>query len=281
MKNNTKTTWLKNALLLCTLVLTVGAGTIVKAETHRETEPNDTMEQAEEIKERTQSMEEYHNGDNTNSYVVKGSTSMTDPDWYKVYLFAGSKIYFSLDRSAEVMFTITDGSGNDIYPWTENRYGDTTYSAYEVNISGNGYYYIGLKGDTKYSESYSFSIGTPVYRSGNIKLSNNKSITLSSGNPSYAEIYDLKYQNLPKGGIVYQMCAGGFYTGDVGQLKVSCSTSSTDISTTVMAYISNLKIPFGYGYETDGRYTVTYSKGTGTKTFTPDMTFYYVYPILP
>ena len=37
---------------------------------------------------------------------------MTDLDWHKVYLSAGSNVYFSLDRSAEVQFTITDGSGN-------------------------------------------------------------------------------------------------------------------------------------------------------------------------
>lgn len=112
------------------------SGITANAQSVNESEPNDSMETAQTISANRETASGCVNGSYTGQYVVNGTTSINDSDWYKVYLSAGTQ-YVTCNGSA-FEFYIYDSNGN-LFDWATYNKPGFGASAYEFTASSTGY----------------------------------------------------------------------------------------------------------------------------------------------
>lgn len=264
-------------IALIAIFVTIGASTTVFADIITETEPNDTMEQAQEVEYNLSTAQAYIDANNTVNKVVKGSVSgNTDTDWFKVFVTAGkASTYITIDPTNPVYYTILDAKGNTIVDRTLNVEGPSSWHVAEMHLS-SGYYYIKLEANSY--ESYQFTFGNNIYRTGSIRKESPK-ITLSSSHTSEAVEHSI--DSIPSQSQVYQIGVNGVLSSYASKVSVKYSNSSQVITKTESYAWGTLAVPLSFKYGYDGKYTFTYYYKNATKTFTPLITYYYVYPLLP
>ena len=149
------------AVLLGSVHMDVQAETLTT--TFKETEPNDTKETAELIQANKETAKGYATATFEGRFEVNGYTDEKDPDWYKVYLNAGTQYMTCYVKPFS--FLIEDESGNAVIADTYT-YADTTRfgrTAYEFKVQREGYYYVRIMGCDPTSGQYEFTVGSPTY----------------------------------------------------------------------------------------------------------------------
>lgn len=263
---------------LCLATVLMGSSISVMAQSVRETEPNDTMDTAEEILANRQTAQNYIDANDDNTYVEKGSVSKTDEDWFKVYLESGKDNYFSI-YSDLLYFRLYDSAGVAV---TENIYvtdATTNYQVFDLGNLPSGYYYIRLTG-TSASNSYQFLIGNPVYRGNQVSVQGEK-ISLSSSNSVAENKISFSENDYPEDALIYQISINGVNSTYTSKVNLAYSESGKTFSKTSAVAWGTINVPLSYEFALDGNYTFTYYYKSSAKTFTPTYKFYYVYPILP
>lgn len=263
-------------LAVCMMaILLVGTTMGVHAQSVTETEPNDTMETAELISPNRQTPQEFLKANNSNTYVVKGSVSDSNEDWFKIYLDDTKDSYFSI-YSGLLYFRLYDANG---IPVTEEIYeteAASKYHVYDFNYLSTGYYYICLRGSSKV-DSYQFLFGNPIYRAASIMREGRK-ISLSSSSGKQSDVIKFDVEEYP-GAQVYNLQVGAL-SSYASKVEVKYEGSSNTITKTSSVAWGDIDIPLSYNYGLSQNYTFTYTY-KNVKTFTPTYDFYYVYPILP
>lgn len=108
MRKNLKGLFVLSVMCFCLLA----GGTTIYAQKVSETESNDTKETAQLIQANKETAAGIVNGNYPDQYVVKGYTSTTDDDWYKVYLTSGTQYVTCNDNGFS--FEVYDPAGNRI-----------------------------------------------------------------------------------------------------------------------------------------------------------------------
>lgn len=186
------------------MVFLLGTTVPVYGETVRETEPNGTRETAETILANTQTPEEYVDADNSNIFVVKGTVSSNDIDWFKVYLSSQDK-YFSISSDL-LYYQIFDSNGAPVTELIYETEATSNYHVYDYSDLSTGYYYICLTSE-KASSSYQFLFGNPVYRISKIVKEGSR-VSLSSTNNSDEDTIDFEIGECPNESQVFTYTYG-------------------------------------------------------------------------
>nr|WP_155959625.1 hypothetical protein [[Eubacterium] cellulosolvens] len=245
----------------------------VCAETVSEEEPNDITSQAQLIFANSESASGCVNGTYSGQYVVNGTISSYDTDWYMVWLSAGTKYVTSSGAS----FNYEIYEENDlIYPMYTNSYynNGSGVSAQSFTVTTSGTYYVKLTGILTSSSSYTLAVGGPTYLVddyyyyfGSIYMNGSNYVT---------PLYTVNETSIPNGAIVYRIIMGGITSTNVNGVDIlnitgvySCSLSGYNPSTNVSIY-SNVPA------KADWRFTFKYKKNI---TIYPSVTIKYVYPV--
>ena len=254
--------------ICCALLI---SGVKANAETVSDAEPNDTKDTAQLIQANYETAAQAVNANRPNQYIVKGYTSTTDEDWFKVYLTAGTQYVSCNDNPFD--FTVYDSNDNLIISqsYTKTGFG---VKAYKFTAPSSDYYYVKLQGITSSSSSYILLVGGPTYtvQSCNISM---KSITMS-GSDTIVN-FDLTQQSkLPDGAVVYTMSMSSVGTTAVKGISikniVKGNTIDLDTYTWNKSGLVSLNLPVKSGWQV----TFKYNKNT---TFTPKLNLYYAYPV--
>lgn len=246
------------------------SGITANAQTVSESEPNDSMETAQTISANRETASGCVSGSYTGQYVVDGTTSINDPDWYKVYLSAGTQ-YVTCNGSA-FEFYIYDANGNLFDGAIYNKPGFGA-SAYKFTAPSTGYYYVEVLGLSSSSVSYKLAVGGPTY------TVDNYSISLGSATFYYEDLYaELPFENLsfPDGAIVYTISISGVSSSATNGVTITNSESSTRISMTASNLTKTGLVYSNMPMRATWEITFKYKQNT---TISPRVTFYYVYPI--
>lgn len=266
---------------LFTLSVAVGISmtinTTAMAKVVRETEPNNSMADAEEIMPNRKTAQEFLDANNTNSYTIKGYCSTEDEDWFKVYLDSSKDTYLTFDSDL-LYFQIYDASGNPVTEQTFVTDATINWEVYDLNNLNlqSGNYYIKLIGNSKNDSSYQFLIGNPLYRIKSEQIQGS-TITLSSSQSTATNKVNINASLFPEKSQVYEILINGVLSTSTSKVDVAYSKSNKTFSKTFS--FTDFKVPLNYNYYMDGVYTFTYSYYKN-KTFTPLYTFYYIYPVL-
>lgn len=264
--------------VLCCVMTIIGSSSIVMAQSVRETGNNGSVETADLIQANRQTLQEYLNANNANSYVVKGTLYNNEEDWFKVYLERGKDTYFSI-YSDFLYFQLHDSDGNIVKGSTCISNASMNYQVIDLGDLPSGYYYIQLNRSNSIA-SYQFVIGNPIYRSKQESISGHR-ISLSSSNRLDIDEINFNVVDYPNKAAIYQIGISGVNSSYASKVEVSFDRSSKSISKSSATAWGTISVPLSYEYTFDGRYTFTYTYNSSTKSFTPRYTFYYVYPLLP
>lgn len=255
-------------------VFIIGAASItVHAESVRETESNDTMETAETIMANYETAAQAVNGSRPNQYVVTGSTSNTDADWFKVYLSAGTQYVTCNDDPFEFEVYAPNGSLvlEEIY--TKTGFGTT---AYPFTASTAGYYYVKITGITSSSSDYILLVGGPTYvvASCEVKLD---AVTMANNRDSSSN-FDLRFEDsLPENAVIDNVLMSGLKTTSVNSVSVRNLDSNNTVSLTKYSWnksgLVSLNMPL------KSRWSITYGYNKDIS-FTPSIKLYYAYPVV-
>ncbi len=267
---------LTKVLVTCLMsVFVIGAASItVHAESVRETEPNDTMETAETLIANHETAAQAANGQHPNQHVVKGSTSKTDDDWFKVYLSAGTQYVTCNDDSFE--FEVYDPNGNLIL---EQLYIKTGFgvTAYPFTALTEGYYYVKITGITSSSSDYILLVGGPTYSVASCKVELD-TVTMENSRDGSSN-FDLRFEDaLPENAVVYTiLMGGGIRTTAVESVSVRNLSSNNTVNLTTYSWdksgLAYLNLPL------KSRWSITYGYSKDIS-FTPSIKLYYVYPVV-
>ncbi len=246
------------------------SGITANAQTVSESEPNDSMDTAQTISANRETASGCVNGSYTGQYVVDGTTSTNDSDWYKVYLTAGTQ-YVTCNGSA-FEFYIYDANGNlfDSATYTKPGYGA---SAYEFFASSTGYYYVEVIGLSSSSVSYKLAVGGPTY------TVDDYTVSLGSATFAYEDLYaEMPLENLsfPDDAIAYTISISGVSSSATNGVTITNSKSSTNISMSASNLTRTGLVYSNMQMRATWEITFKYKKNT---TISPRVTFYYVYPI--
>jgi hypothetical protein len=245
----------------------------VCAETVSEEEPNDITSQAQLIFANSESASGCVNGTYSGQYVVNGSISSYDTDWYMVWLSAGTKYVTSSGVSFN--YEIYD-ENNLVYPLYTNSHinNGAGVSAQSFTVNSSGTYYVRLTGILSGSASYTLAVGGPTYLVDDYYYSFG-SIYMNGSN-YVTPLYTVNETSIPNGAIVYRIIMGGITSTNVNGVDIlnitgvySCSLSGYNPSTNVSIY-SNIPA------KADWRFTFKYKKNI---TIYPSVTIKYVYPV--
>lgn len=247
----------------------------VHAETVSEEEPNDTSSQAQFIFANSESASGCVNGTYSGQYVVNGTISSYDTDWYMVWLSAGTKYVTSSGASYNYEIYEENNLVNPINSGTYINPG-TGVSAHSFTVTSAGTYYVKLTGILLYSSSYTLAVGGPTYLVDTHYYSFG-SITMSGANVT-RDFDTTNTPSIPNGAIVYRIVMGGVSSSNVNGVDIlnvggayNCSLSGYNMSTNVSLYANVPAKTYWY-------FTFKYKKNI---TIYPNVTIMYVYPVLP
>ncbi|OHW61211.1 hypothetical protein EUAN_24360 [Andreesenia angusta] len=101
-------------LSICFLSLITLSANSSYADAMTETEPNNTINEAEVIERNNHNPAEFIKGNNSSQRVVSGTIDEADQDWYKVYLPKDSNTILSVNSKVYPIFEIYDEDLNTI-----------------------------------------------------------------------------------------------------------------------------------------------------------------------
>lgn len=246
-------------------------GITAKAQTVYETEPNDSMETAQLIQANYETAAQVVNGSRPNQYVVKGSTSKTDEDWYKVHLNAGVQYITCNDNPFDYEIYNSDNNLVSSGTYTKSRLFPIGYS---FNAASDGYYYVKIKGLTSASSSYILMVGGPTYSVGSCSVSLG-SINMSGKNVTVPA--DLRYKNtIPEGSVVYTISMSGVSSTSVSGITVKNLTSNNTVALSNFSWNKTGLVSMNMPLKGNWQIIFNYNKNT---TFTPKLNLTFAYPL--
>lgn len=236
-----------------------------------EVKPNNNLESAEEIEENIATAENTVKRNSSKyEYIVDGTISKGDEDWFKVYLTSGTK-YLTVNGTAFDVALVHPNGKEEKWSYTKAEFGATAYEFKAVS----GYYYVRISGTRTGSNTYSMLIGNPVYAVGMCKV-NLSTQTMKNGLASTWNI-DLRNESvLPKDAMVYE---------------IWMSNTSSSVAKEIFVKNRTTKVQTGLAMYTWSRYGLAYKnfplmsqweiKFTYNKdcTVSPIINFTYVYPV--
>jgi hypothetical protein len=256
-------------VMVCCIVWTNGI--TAKAQSVSETEPNDSMDTAQLIQANYETAAQVVNGSRPNQYVVKGNTSNTDEDWYKVYLNAGVQYITCNDKPFD--YEIYNSNQNLVFSgtYTKNRLFPIGYS---FKAASDGYYYVKIKGLTSASSSYTLLVGGPTYSVGSCSVSLG-SVTMSGKNVTVPA--DLRYKGtIPEGSVVYGISMSGVKSNSVSGITVKNLTSNNTVVLSNYSWnktgLASMNMPL------KGNWQINFSYNKNTS-FTPKLSLLFAYPL--
>lgn len=251
---------------------------VAHADIYEESNPNDTIGQAQQIKRDNKTIYQYARGDDSLAYIVNGyMDNPEDVDWYKLELDASKDnyIFYSHYNSSKnnSIVEFYDEQGN-IMP--NNRHMALGGGGVKELLSTpyTGTYYVKIT-SSQWNEklNYRMSIGEPVClgKSYSHKFEN---ITLGPSNPNWSGSINLSREQLPSQAIVR----------NVSLMGVSPSAFKS------MSF-SNQSVPWKdisiYDYDTDctpkyilkQEWKIRYVGSSRDRKVTPEIRLYYTFPL--
>jgi hypothetical protein len=260
------------------------------AATINETEPNDSASGAQLIQRNNEDPASVASGNYNGQNVVVGNiANSTDQDWYKVYLPANSNTILGINSTAlsgTGFFDVYDDSFNLIktisYQKNSSYFGTTPYY---VSIPTTGYYYVKVYSAVNGGD-YRFYIGGPDYALGSYTYNASNAVNLTPTIKSAQATYDLSnISSIPNNAIVYSFSIQGTKTNNATNQyrSLKIAGDSSFINTSMYSYVANIPVISNkilknqWIFKLDGNV----STSTGYFKLIPQITFSYVYPVLP
>lgn len=231
---------------------------------------HDTQETAMEIEANKANAVNAANGKTSTLYHVSGRVYSDEPDWYKVYLAKGTQ-YVSLNGdSVDVELYTADQKMVLRKSYTKTGF---WFSAYPFVVETEGYYYVKIT-SVGSAASYYLSVGDPNYTAAECTVELN-AVTMSSKQKNvYCDLRNINV--LPDGAVVYSILMN-----DVENLAVSAidvTNMSTGIKNNLGMYSWMKNRLESQNMFLKSRWKITFTRNNSV-TFTPSITFYYVYPV--
>lgn len=260
---------------VCVTAFVIGFASIpVRADTTDEIEPNDTMEMAQSIMANNETASEFINGTFYGQHIIKGYTSVSDEDWFVVYLRAGDN-YLTCNCST-FLFEIIASDGAFVQSGTYLS-GGGDMEAFRLNISCDNYYYVKIKGVASTPREYMFLVGSPTYLIANktIKCSSG-AIKMTSKGSKQKGTFDGYSVSFPSEAVVNSVKMNGVRSYDVNAIKLSNDLDWHTLS--LNSFTWDKKGIVGLNMRAASKWTAefTYNKNT---TFTPSLDIEYAYPV--
>ena len=257
------------SLLLCSSIFW---GTKVSAQTVGESEPNDTIETAQEIQMNRETAVQAATANRVNQYVVNAYTSNSDEDWYKVYLTVGTR--YVICNGLGFNFSVYNEMGQTIMgpiSYLRSSYGGT--KSFSFAVTSAGYYYVKVKGKVDSSTSYIIGVGEPTYSTGTCTINfGSMNITHDYNSP----IIDLSNESaIPDGAIICDMLFTGLRTSNASSATINNITQNYKKSLGPTLYSVNNITGVGLNVKSNWKFTIGYKKST---TINPKFNMYFVYP---
>jgi hypothetical protein len=260
---------LSTVIMVCCMVWINGI--TANAQSVNETEPNNSMETAQPIQANYETAAQTVSGNRPNQYVVKGDTSKTDEDWYKVYLNAGVQYITCNDNPFDYEIYNSDSNLVSSGSYTKSHLFAT---GYPFNASSNGYYYVKIKGITSASSSYILLVGGPTYSVTSC------SVSLGSINMSGKDVtvpVDLRFKDaLPEGSVVYTILMNGVKSTSVKGIILKNLTSNNTVALNNFSWDKTGLVSMNMPLKSSWQIIFNYNKNT---TFTPKLNLYFAYPL--
>lgn len=275
----------KIIILMATAAILLSFNQQVKAaETHNEVEPNDSITQAESIKRNVRTPADAPAGGSSGTNFVYGNlNNAEDVDWYKVILYS--------DQDNIWDFTFTNSDSGDaqleVYDSNENLVGSNSFD-YSLNISDRAFrvsvpttaiYYLKVSNSSLNSSlNYGFIIGSPVYLMTSY-THNFSSITLTANSSWTGAINLLNISTIPKDAIAYKVALDGGTLASTTTRSIRSNSNSTWKVSSMTPW--KISLPVTTTYMLRQSWEVRYNANKKTTSFSPKVTFWYVYPRLP
>lgn len=262
------------AICMMTVFLVGAAGISVHAEIVKETEPNDTKETAELITANNETAKGAADGTYSGQYSIKGSTSKTDSDWYKVFLMAG--IRYMTCNGDWFNFIIEDKNGSELLKDTYMDAGRLT--AYSFEVPTAGYYYVKITGSLSSSTNYLFNIGSPTYSVYHCDIPCEEGrINMTSGDEIKTAHFDGEtLTTIPRDAVAYSVNLLGIRSTEIKYARLESRKKdlnfALNISTWSKSGLASMNMPVASMWTA----SLAYCKEAS---FTPVLKIYYAYPV--
>ena len=251
----------------------LAGGTTIYAQKVNETESNDTKETAQLIQANKETAAGIVNGDYPDQYVVKGYTSTTDDDWYKVYLTSGTQYVTCNDNGFS--FEVYDPAGNRI---TRQSYEKTGFGvkAYPFSAESEGYYYVKVTGAVPSSESYLLLVGGPTYMVAKceVKL---QPVTMANNTDKVIDFDITKENQLPENAIVYSISMNGIGSNSVDGISLTNTITNKTVDLRRYSWNQSKLESMNLILKSSWIVELAYYKDTS---FTPSVELRYAYPVV-
>ncbi len=209
--------------------------------------------------------------------------SNIDVDWYKVVLYSNQ------DNIWDFAFTnTTSGSAKlEVYDSNEQLVGNNTFDyalnttdrVFRVKVPTTAVYYLKISNiSSESSIFYGFSIGSPIYLLSSY-TENFPSITLNANNSWQSFIRLNNTTTIPRDAIAYEVVLSGGTMSSTSSREIRCNSNSTWQVTSMTPWSRSL--PVTTTYNVRQAWEVRYNAKSKATTFSPKITFNYVYPRMP
>ncbi|MDE7478125.1 MAG: hypothetical protein K2M91_09280 [Lachnospiraceae bacterium] len=270
------------AAFMMTAVLFSSVGIDVHAAstrvTMRESEPNNTKEAAELIEANSETAYSLVEGTLSGRFEVDGNTSETDPDWFKVYLDAGTQ--YMTCYIEPFSFLIEDEVGNvllnDIYTYADTaRFGRT---AYGFNVPKSGYYYVKILGCDSSSKQYEFTVGGPIYDVSRCEIPCNEGMVnmTSSVKMKTVHFQGVESDTMPKDAIAYYVRLSGVKSQAIKSARLTNEKSGLSVELSKYSWRKDKLASMNMKVESMWTAKLEYNE---TTSFTPVLEVLYAYPV--
>ncbi len=256
----------------------------VHAATKYETEPNDTIDQAESITRNTQTAAQVAAGNTNGSSVVSGSLNRDeDVDWYKVTLYSNQDNFWDYaitnTTSGNVRLEVYDSTGSLVGNNSFDYSPLTTERTFRVTVPTTSTYYLKIsRTDTGSTLFYGFTIGGPLYFLSSFEV-NFPRITLNANTSWTQQIVLNNNTAIPRGAIAYEAVLDGGTMSSTSSREIRCESNNAWQRTSMTPWRRSL--PVTNTYSLRQTWEVRYNAWNSTTSFSPRIIFYYVYPRMP
>ena len=248
MRKNLKGLFVLSVMCFCLLA----GGTTIYAQKVSETESNDTKETAQLIQANKETAAGIVNGNYPDQYVVKGYTSTTDDDWYKVYLTSGTQYVTCNEKT---------GFGVKAYPFS---------------AESEGYYYVKVTGAVPSSESYLLLVGGPTYMVAKceVKL---QPVTMANNDAEVVKFDISNESRLPEDAIVCEISMNGLRNNSVDGITVTNEATNRTVDLRRYSWNQSKLESMNLSLKSNWFVEFAYYKDTS---FTPSVDLRYAYPVV-
>ena len=248
MRKNLKGLFVLSVMCFCLLA----GGTTIYAQKVNETESNDTKETAQLIQANKETAAGIVNGNYPDQYVVKGYTSTTDDDWYKVYLTSGTQYVTCNEKT---------GFGVKAYPFS---------------AESEGYYYVKVTGAVPSSESYLLLVGGPTYMVAKceVKL---QPVTMANNDAEVVKFDISNESRLPEDAIVCEISMNGLRNNSVDGITVTNEATNRTVDLRRYSWNQSKLESMNLSLKSNWFVEFAYYKDTS---FTPSVDLRYAYPVV-